>query len=1084
MVMTNVLTTVAVVAAAAATVVYMFWAKAQEAKEARELAQLCSQNNSQPMYYYQQPEYAPVQQQGYYGNYYQTPVNGFYEPQQLVYTWDPYANTWRQTYCNQSQVPNQSGYTGEFYKVIDNNGANVVPNENKNSRRYMTQQGLNNMRVQANGHQLNMLTTIYTPTFTTVPGPQAPAPEYVYEDYLGHRDMVDMHEWDVPAFRDEENGREYTKAYDVNHSYCEPSDYMEKEYYDKQPMQKVVQFNADSIEGGNWYNQPYGIPYFRHWEADDYLKNDEFNKTQQQLGIYYTPTQEYAMRGEPMPRILSPNAEKIDKSSIPYVSPEEKLDYMANGNNHNQPHREYDIHNPNPTPIDNDAHEYHESQYEKNIKNWKQRMGKMCNTSVMSADDNDSQNVTEPLRPTRVFKGEFYRTVEPGEEPYHHEFEYYITEEVARARAAAKMNANSFYKTVVLDMTDDEFNEWYANKDKVPETPPPVVDYSGHGEICGPENGGPDLSQFPLLTDEPDPRRKIIIYDPSKDPKPLVKREGIPLSLQETAQYWVNNGEAENCGYSYGDPTRPVTPIGTHYAPPKCPYDDASYYNALFVDGGGVHYSYQDMLYEIRYRNTYTNPDDDPLTHLCPYDFETRTDLYNWRQAVFKKYKYDPYPLAMSDDIWRDDIQHYEYFTPFFNNNPNFELAKVAHYRWYRQDLEKRAWKRERENREKKARRDFYLDRVNGVHNIKFCPKDPTEYISPYYYEGLSGELRQHPVATDPDYYKKPWYTEGDEYYRRMGLMAEPGRYFNSNMIEFGYGEPVAEEPQETRGVPKMFMEAPNVGPVDYFDQTTYRQQYHPAEATVNKDLKTMWVQYDPADPRLTPPTYNDMSDADYFTYICQQGAFDPSLSNYDIDFQQPQWFDANEFWKNVPGDALMKYEEKVMRKRYPIRVDARINENMLITDEQTLENTAGRPDDPFVEVFNLPSWYPHARYINNLLNRFQAPRGFRFTGDPEIDRQRIWYLMQKDTMTDLEKVEYLQDKMEALRNDPNYDPRKPCKVDGLTDEEKVLILMHNIGPDVPRAALHTWVCADDTLDAIYDAWEAKYYAPQCNKSG
>lgn len=1080
MVMTNVLTTVAVIAAAAATVVYMFWAKAQEAKEAHEYAQLCSNQNNQPMYYYQQATYTPPTQQGYYQN----NNNCYYEPQQLVYSWDPYANTWRQTYCNQSQVPNQSGYTGQYYKVMNTNGA--VPAENTNSRRYMTQQGLNNMRVQNNGQQINATTTLYAPTFTTVPGPQAPPQDYVYEDKRGHRDMVDMHEWDVPAHRDEENGREYTKAYDVNHSYCEPSDYIEKEYYELQPMQKVVQFNADSIESGNWYNQPYGIPYFRHWNADDYLKNDEFNKTQQKLGIYYTPTQEYAMRGEPMPRIISPNAEKIDKSSIPYVSPEEKLEYMATPHHESvEYHHEYDIHNPNATPVENNAWEYFESQYEKNIKNYKEhrRQGKLYNSGMIGGGNVETHDET-PVAPTRrVFKGKYYRTLEPGETPYHYIFKYYVP--ANQAELIAKLKEDNFYKTVVLDMTDDEFHEWYKTKDDPPETLPEVVDYSGHGEICGPENGGPDLSKYPLFpSDTPDPRRKIIIFDPSKDPKPLVKREGIPLSLQQTAQYWVNNGEAENCGYSYGDPTRPTTPVGTHYMAPK-PWEDASYYNALFVDGGGVHYSYQDMLYEIRYRNIYKNPDDDPLTHLCPYDFETRTDLYNWRQAVFKKYKIDPYPLAMSDDIWRDDIQQYEYFTPFFNNNPNFELAKIAHYRWYRQDLEKRAWKRERENREKKARRDFYLDRVKGIHNIKFCPKDPTEYISPFYYEGLSGELRQHPVATDPDYYNKPWYTEGEQYYERMGL-AEPGKYFNSNMVEFGMIEPTVEEPQCTPGVGKMFQHTPeNIEPIDYFDQATYRQQYHPAEPTVNKDLKTMWVEYNPVFPDIDPITYNQASDVDYFTFLCQQGVFDTSLSNYDIDSRQPQWFDANQFWNNVPGDALLKYEEKKMCKLYPIRVDSRINENMIVAD-QTLDNTAGRPDDPFVEVFNLPSWYPHARAINNLLNRMQAPRGFRFTGDPEVDRQRIWYLMQKDTMTDVEKVEYLQDKMEELRNDPNYDPRKPCQVDGLTDEEKVLILMHNIGleHDYPKASAHVWVPVGDQLDAIYDAWEKEHYAPQYSKAG
>ena len=1036
--MTNILTAVAVTVATLATVGYAIWAKVQENKMEQERLQAIANNpppaqQQQPQqYYYAYDPYA--QQYNPPPNQYYAPLNPgpyYYEPQRMILKWDRKAGTWVQTYCNQSQLP-----PDKFYRYIfpqNNQPAQPYPqqpmNMYDNSRRYMTQSGLNRMWVQQNGRPIDENNTMVTPNFA-VPGDTVAINDIVNEDRFGHREMVDMHEYEIPAHVDEYNGREYTKVYDYDHSYCEPADYLEKEYYYMQPKQRNVRFNANSINTGNWYNQPFGIPYFRHMYDEDYKNNDEFNRKQRELGVYYTPTQEYRMKGMQMPRILSPQAQKYDKSSLPYVSPNEKYQYMSrmNGNNH------------------------------------------LCNAvaSFNNVNMNSEQHESKDV---------YYRFLKPGE-PYTCSTNYYKDLPLC-VDSTFRMRHQTFY-SYLINMSDDQFNEYMRTKDmpKKESTLNECVEYSGHGEVCGPENGGPDLSRFPMLQDRPDPRRKIFIYDAEKDPRPIVKREGVPMSVNQVHQYWVDNGEAGCCGYSYGDPTRPTTPVSTHYMAPK-PWEDASYYNALFVDGGGVHFNYQDMLYEIRYRNIYSRPEDDPLTQLCPYDFETRTDLYHWRNAVFKKYKYDPYPFAKSDDIWRDDIQQFQYFKD--NNNPNIELAKVAHFRWYRQEKELEAWRRERMTRERKARRDFYIDRCKGIHNMKYCPLDPCEYIPPDYYEDINGNMQKHPAALDNDYWKAM-------------MNCVPGKYYQSNIQTFGYGRQTYDDydqPAQPAGCVDyfnqgcMWMQDPVTGEFRYMAPPKRMNMPQPI---VNSDWKSVWVTPNPVYD-ISPLVYNNLSNEQYFSIVQQTSMDEASIGDYDMRLNTPEWFDATRFWNNIPGDALLPYEEKKMRKEYPCIIDNRINENMIIS-EQTMENTAGLPDDPFADVFNLPAWYPNAREINNLLNRMQAPRGFRFTGDPEVDRARLHYFIAKDNKTDLEKITIIDERMRAHLNEPGYSPYKPSKTDGLSDMQKFEILKHNIGPgfsgsdwpELDNVITRTWVFVDDGYDNVYDAWENEYFRKELQR--
>ena len=1043
---TNTITAIAIAVTAAATVVYAIWAKAQETK-ARERQELILNNTPVPPAYDNAYVYGLGQQTLY-------PVQYAMAPQQCVgypvynqpvgYINNPFLYNTASLPNNDYEMYYQNLRSGNTeYQTQQPIYQQPQSQDMAYSRRYITQHELNQSKLQRMAQPINMTTNMMTPSFA-IPGmPETVVDNTnnVYEDHYGHREMVDMHEWELPPHKDPYNGREYTKIYDYDHHYCEPADYLEKEFYYNQPMQKNVQFNAQSIDSGNWYNQPFGIPYFRHMNDDDYKKNDQFNRDQQDLGIYYTPTQEYAMKGEPMPRILSPNANKYDKSSLPYVAPEEKYAYMTNA----QPKM------CNTLMCNNDTN----TKYPISNTNF---IYPQTNIGYVNATWNPKSESYEYNYSDRPNEDNFYGAYLPINQPMH------VTNNVP------KMN-ESFYSKII-NMSDEQFNYYMNHKDD-PKTEKFVgTTYSGHGEICGPENGGPDLSKYPMRTDRPDPRRKTYIFNPAIDPKPLVKREGVPLSSAQIHQYWVDNGEAENCGYSYGDPTRPTTPVGTHYAAPQ-PWEDASYYNALFVDGGGIHFNYQDMLYEIRYRNTYSHPEDDPLTHLCPYDFETRTDLYHWRQAVFKKYKYDPYPFAKSDDIWRDDVCQFEYFQDNFN--PNIELAKVAHFRWYRQEKELEALRRERRNRERKARRDFYIDRCKGIHNIAFCPLDPTEYIPPDYYEDMSGNIQQHPYALEDDYWKTM-------------MNCAPGKYYESNKKKFGYDKLMNQT--ETYYGPSGF--------IDYFDEGyTWIQdpmsgdvrymkppkQMSLPKPVMNNDWKAVWVTPNPVYD-ISPLVYNEMSNEEYFQLMQKTGFDKESVCNYDMRLNTPEWFNPNRFWNSIPGDALLPYEEKKMRKEYPAIIDNRINENMII-GEQTMQNTAGLPDDPFADVFNFPDWYPNAREINNLLNRMQAPRGFRFTGDPEVDRARLHYFISKDTKTDLEKITIIDNRMRDHLNEPGYSPYKPSKVDGLSDMQKFEILKHNIGPgfncsdwpELDNVVARTWVfVGDEDLDDVYDAWENEHF--------
>ena len=650
------LTTIAVVVAATATAVYMLWAKAQEAKALQNTTTFYVPVDPMQTATYQQPIYA--------------------QPQ-ANYVWDNMANSYVPVY--NTHVSNNNTY----YRPLVNMQNRAPEQPVSNSRRYLTQMGINRLRVQQNGHQLNAFTTVMVPPRHGIPGVPDPItanPESngVLESWNGHRELVDLHDDDIPAHIDPFNGREFTKTFDTEHHYCEPSDYLEKEYYYRQPVQKNVQFNASSVDTADWYNRPaVNVPYFvnfSHGASDEsharnvYERNGIFNKVAAELPPYLTPTQEFMMQGKEMPIELSPNAKRYDKSSLPYVSPEEKYAYM------------------NQIPSNN-----------------------MCNSTVFNTNKNS---------PKTSFFGEFYRTLLPNETS-NIKYEYYIP---SKSGSKSVNNSGESHYSYIMNLSDDEFEQYMQIQKQVEEEMrqegnsqknDKFVTYSGHGEICGPENGGPDLSRFPLRENGPDPRRKIYIYDSTRDPKPLIKREGIPMRCQDVAQYWVDNGEAGNCGHSYGDPTRPTTPVSTHYAPPK-PWEDSSYYNALFVDGGGIHYSYQDYLFEIRYRNIYDDPKKDPLIYMCPFDFETLTDLYHWREAVFTKYQYDPFPWA-SYMVWlcRDDVQQFNYFEGPYNCNQ--ELAKVAGFRWFRQEKEKEAWKRERMNREKMCRRYFYEDRCLGT---------------------------------------------------------------------------------------------------------------------------------------------------------------------------------------------------------------------------------------------------------------------------------------------------------------------------------------------------------------------------------
>jgi hypothetical protein len=987
---TSVLTTVATVVAATATAIYMFWERAQAIKEEQSQMMCSNTSNSYgttPTSYdiYGFPVNPNTNMQNTYDMYYGHPYQCDYNHS----TFNERSRRYAQMYYNNQYPGQQPMYQSEYHHPQEApHGPELL-----NSRRYMNNDEANRMRLRQQGTSISPVETMIRPNIESIPGNQMNnGSNMVYEDQLGHREMVDMHEYDIPAHKDRFSGREFTKVYDYDHSYFEPSEYMEKEYYYNQPMQRNMQFNAQNINEGNWYNQPYGVPYFKHMYDSDYTRNDIFNKRQNELGTYITPTQEHMMNGTEMPIIRSSSAHQYDRSSLPYVDPSEQNSYLSNLN-----------------PV-------------------------MCNSSVVSNNDtcdNTTNAYTDRYGFPIIRDGQHLKLME------------------------------SHY-SYVMNLSDEDFKTYMDHKDDPLPTTNNVdnsVTYSGHGELCGPENGGPDLSRFPLLNDKPDPRRKTYIFDPSKDPKPLVKREGIPLRLHDVHQYWVDNGEAGCCGYSYGDPTRPTTPISTHYKAPQ-PWEDASEYNALYVDGGGIHFNYQDMLYEIRYRNIYTNPQDDPLTHMCPYDFETRTDLYHWRTAVYKKYKYDPYPFAKSDDIWRDDVQEHEYFRD--NNNPNHELAKVAHFRWYRQQKEMEAWKRERENREKKARRDFYVDRALGVHNIRYCPLDPCEYISPDYYEDIDGNMQELPHATDADYYKRI-------------ADCKIGKYYETD----NYG--VNDTPQPNNSGVGYFGDSRYQTVYDYDSARTYmvpkpyEHQYNPIEFE-DKAVKPVWVMYDPVYD-ISPVELNNMSLLDYYQMAINNGALNQfEYADYVRGENAPEWFNEDKFWKSIPGDALLPYEEKKMRKEYPIVVDQRINENMILS-EQTLVNTAGTKNDPFAAVFNLPAWYPYSRELNNLLNRLQAPRGFRFTGDPELDRQRLCYFMSKDDMTDIEKLEYIQDRIVEKRNDPGYSPSKPSKVDGLSDNDKVAILLHNISPDLAQPIERTWVNAYEGIDDLYDAWERSYYS-------
>lgn len=1073
----NIITSIAAAIVATATIVYMFWAKAQEDKAAREQFNQYQANNpnAPPMdamyvwdpytqqYVPQTAQYQQYQQpQPPHGQYYGRPqpmyhgmpmfnTYGNYGEPNINYVWDPTTGRYIPEHMNYAWDPTTGRYTlqpmneAEYYQQYDPTMAS--------SRRYMTHVDMNKARLQQVGQQIDPYTMIVSP----MPGEisvvdSVAAREGCNELPSGQREVIDYHDWDVPAYRDRDNGREYTKTYDTHNFMCLPSKYVENEYYYLQPKQRLVRFNPNiTTETGNWYNRPVGIPLVRRYGNDDYHINDGLRKQTEKLGVYYTPTQEAQLNGQVLPTQLSPNALKYDKSSLPYISPEEKLEYMAH------------------------------------LKS-KQMLG---NTTMSKSTTEDCKRKPLKLKHSYVWDSNSGSYSLDSYYIWNTKLGVYTPRYLSLCSNRAEYLLGLLYCNngkqmskyeFLMSLSDEEFGKWLRKeeskkdlskiKSEINYNPNGLdkngfVGYSGHGERCAPENGGPNLSNYPMLNDMPDPRKKIIIYNQARDPKPLIKREGIPLDPQKLGQYWVDNGEAMNAGHSYGDPTRPATPVCTHMPRPR-ESSDANKYNAYFIDGGGLHFSYQDYVYELRYRNLYSKPEDDPLTSICPFDFETKTDLYHWRMAIFKKYQYDPYPFASVDDFWREDVLNRDYFIMGHENDCSYELAKVAHFRWYRQEKEKEQMRIERTMREKKCRRQFFIDRQLGIHNIRFCPLDPTEYISPTYYEDANGMMHRNPNAIDSDYYNVPANAPRGKFYEsNKNLYAN--KYLNEAVLD------------------TINLVAPqtNAEPIDYFGQNVRRRPTHTPRTVVNNDIKHVWVNYNPVYPEFTPVENNQISNKQMAEYTFNN-KIDPSVcANWEKGQNNPPWFDDHKFWANVKGDALLPYEEKRMRQEYPLIIDSRINENMILS-EQTLVNTAGTENDPFAEVFNVPSYYPYAREINNLLNRAQAPRGFRYTGDPELDRQRIWYFKYaRDNMTDLEKIEMLMDRMDERLHDENYDPYKPSKEDGLSDNEKLRILMFNVGPGLdtdPYARINqviskTWVNVYEDVDRLYDAWEKKHFA-------
>ena len=1000
-VVSNILASIAVVVAATATVVYSFWQKAQEAKANEQINSFVNNPtaNGPPSYYYQggrgymqYPQYAqPV------GQYYvpaqpqQQMVYQYYTPAPMV--WDNYYQTW--VYAQPQVMPQR--YYQEAYPAYPVMTAPVDPQ----SRRYMDINEVNMLRAEQMRHPQNMLgnnilmpgmeqyqyaynqNPVYycNPYYNTT----VPVNDTVYENRLHHRARVDMHDPELPPLVDPILGYEYTCVYDYDNSRREPTDHLKFRFNRMQPIQKNIQFDAPSIEQGNWYHQPMGVPYFKHKNDEDYLRNDENNRKARELGIYYTPTQEFKMKGQPMPIIRSECARKYDKSSLPYVSPNEAYDYMNNLGS--------------------------------------ARVG--STTVLPTSKTTDHKCITHSI--TGDVACNYYQYT--NDPTYDAECKYY---------AYADRTNNSYYTDVAM------------HPDSQSPLRPQLIVQNNPAESQGVANS---TNRF-----HTDPRNRTIIFNPATDPRPLIKREGIPLRPHDVYQYWVDNGEAGCCGYSYGDPTRDTTPVNTRYRAPE-PFDDASYYNAIYVDGGGLHYSYQDYLYEIRYRDVYTNKDDDPLTHLCPYDFETRTDLYHWRKAVFTKYKYDPYPYAMRDDVWRDDLLDELIFAN--NWGSNRELAAIAHLRWYRQQKIKEQWRRERTRRERAHIRQFYVDRALGIHNIPFIPADPCDYISPEMYQAVDGSWNKTPDASDMSVYEKIADCKHGIYYTET----KPTPRSNREPV---YSTGNAYMDRNHRAIQELIYghQSDNNADDDYIEDWRDHDDYSEYDSDEFPTGEIVYV-YDPekernkpkvSKPRNVTPNYRQTSNSRYVPRTGIPEIPGPEEKKWK---QAPYWYNDEKFWDNVQGDEIESYGRRTMKAQYPSIADNAVYENMhtdLGNDNSIcyVKSTVGQPDDPYAAVFNLPEHYPAADQINNLLNRYQAPKGFHFTGDPNYDRMRIALALQCE-MSDKEKLAILDDIISHSTTDQLM---KKHEADGLSDLERYEILQHNIS--LPANMERTYVYIDD----------------------